>query len=317
VKKSTSQADRGCHWQILFNDGQSTARRHNWVECHRDEILNPKYDYQAKWGDMESDDDNDAAMLMVAHRAKLTRRSDTSARAARSRSPSNRGNASGASSSMAGGLRAPPAVPRSFDHANPRTIIEKANYETLATNAKRPVPLVLPKPADTFKPTLIWQHGNVEYYLGSILDIVEDSCRGAANYTCIIDCMGNVFRRPWEVNALNTTAVLECAWNHAPKRLDYLVDVLTWVNANVLKADGKQRVYVCCRKGERRSAAVVAVLLMVLHEFSINAASAQITDRRPAAALTCDIDHGYEATYGLVREIVPQVLARIDRRTYH
>jgi hypothetical protein len=317
VKRSTSQADRGCHWQILFNNGQSTASRHNWVENNRDEILpppaqiSPGYDRHADWADAESDDDNDKA-LQASGRAKLTRRSDASARAARSRSPSNRGTSTGASSSMVGGLRAPPAVPRSFDHANRRTIIKDANNLTFAKNAKRQVPLVFPRRADTYTPTLIWQHGNVEYYLGSILDIAQDSCTGAANYTCIIDCMGDVFRRPWDPDALNTTAVLECAWNHAPKRVEYLVGVLTWVKSHILQAGGKQKIYVCCRKGERRSAAVVAVMLMVLHDFSINAASSQITDRRPAAALTCQIDSGYEASYGLVRDIVPQVLEAME-----
>ena len=57
-------------------------------------------------------------------------------------------------------------------------------------------------------------------------------------------------------------------------------------------------------KGERRSAAVLMVLLCEVNAFSRNAAKFQIEDKRPGARITMAPEHGFPASWDQVNEIL-------------
>jgi hypothetical protein len=200
--------------------------------------------------------------------------------------------------------------------ADLRQKIQVANAVAFADNESRHTKFSWPPSAQTHPPASVWHCGKVEYVLGSILDIIQDDCEAVPDWDLIVDCMGGIHRRPWDEDKFRGTAVLECPWNHVPRREANLIRLVTWIRDNLLENDDIRvvRIYVMCRKGERRSAAVMAVILMALHDFSLNAVDALIRDRHPKAMLTTEPEGDHEASYPVVRTIAPIVIAAITDR---
>lgn len=302
MRKSRTQVDRGCHWQILYNGGRSQIPRHDWVEQHRDYILNvvPANTERIRWADAEDTDDEDQPPSTGRGSAKGSGKAVTLV--ARSRTPTQRG-----SSSMPGGARAPPAgLPRppSPPADLQRLSFVRANATSFAANALRTVAI---PPAATAPPSKIYKLGRQELWLGSVLDLCCDGCEPVKQYSVVVDCMGGVHHRPWEREAFANTALIECAWNHERGREHHLVTMLNWLIANIMHDHERHKIIVICKKGERRSAAVIAMMLICLYDFTLNAAAAQICDRRPSAKLTTARDGNYEATYTQVEQVMQAV----------
>ena len=59
-----------------------------------------------------------------------------------------------------------------------------------------------------------------------------------------------------------------------------------------------------CKKGERRSAAVLMVVLCEVYAFTRSAAKYQIEDRRPRAKVTMVPDGGFPASWEQVNDIL-------------
>ena len=59
-----------------------------------------------------------------------------------------------------------------------------------------------------------------------------------------------------------------------------------------------------CKKGERRSAAVLMVVLCEVYAFSRTAAKYQIEDRRPRAKITMEPESGFQPSWDQVNEIL-------------
>jgi hypothetical protein len=190
-----------------------------------------------------------------------------------------------------------------------RMSFERASAVAFRANAARKVAVDMPSRASTARPDRIYRADRVELWLGSILDLTQDDCQAVSTYSVVVDCMGDIHHRPWAKEAFRNTALVECPWNHTEGRHGHMVSLLNWVIANVLQTNETHRIIVICRKGERRSAAVLAVMLILLYDFSVNAAAGQISDRRPTAKLTTERDHGYEATITQVQSIVSKVSA--------
>ena len=72
---------------------------------------------------------------------------------------------------------------------------------------------------------------------------------------------------------------MEVPWNYREGRLRYFIDFLDRLYVLSRKAGGV-KTFCFCKRGERRSAAVLAVTLMCYFGFTANAAKAQIEDRR-------------------------------------
>jgi hypothetical protein len=270
------------------------------VQDRRDDIL---YGHKKRWADMDSDDDNNPVLRNASAkskpRAKLTRREDSTgassshpppvAANAKSKPRPEAGRAAGRSRSRAGQGR---AASRSRSPVAPRrqTALERANFCAFRANDMRTVPVFMPGRASTARPDRIFRADKVEFWLGSILDLAQDSCLAVPTYSLVVDCMGSQHNRPWAKDNFVHTALLESPWNDQERRHGHLVAVLNWIIANVLtEGGGAQRVIVICRKGEGRSAAVLAIMLILLYDFTLNAAAAQISDRRPAAKLTTEL----------------------------
>jgi hypothetical protein len=328
VKKTASQNDRGCHWQILFGGRESPQVQHDWVHERKDDLL-PTYDSKIRWADAESGDDNDLPFLRTSAkskpRAKLTRREETTgatsscpppvAANAKSKPRSEAGRAAGRSRSPAGRGMADSRSRSAPRNRSPpgrqmtRMSFERANLVAFRANELRKIPVEMPSRASTRRPDRIFTANKVEFWMGSIRDVAQDACHAVPTYSLVVDCMGNVPYRPWAKDLFAHTALVECPWNDAERRVGHLVAILNWIVANVLTTSDTHRIIVMCRRGERQSAAVLAVMLILLYDFSLNAAAAQISDRRPTAKLTTERDHGYDPTMAQVQAILSKVKA--------
>jgi hypothetical protein len=271
---------------------------HLWVHQHRDEIIAGRHRSKGlwiSWADAESDDDNDKA-LRSNPRAKLTRAQDC-----RSRSPSNR---TGASSSMPGGQPAPPSV------VNPQ--IRFANSVAFHANSEKTAQMNMPDRQSLKLPSEIFRCSGVEVWLGALLHYTVDASRAVARHSLVVDCCGGRHFRPWTRAAFANTALLECPWDGGEDdtQVAHLATVLNWIIANVLKTTNAphapQSIVVLDRMGDSRSAAFVAVMLITLFDFTLSAASAQITDRRPTAKL-----EGPAALYNEVEAVLERVIAAL------
>ena len=69
-------------------------------------------------------------------------------------------------------------------------------------------------------------------------------------------------------------------WNHRQGRFGYFVDLLDHLDVLKRAPGGGLKMFGFCKRGERRSAAVLGVVLMCYFGFTANAAKAQMEDRR-------------------------------------
>ena len=84
------------------------------------------------------------------------------------------------------------------------------------------------------------------------------------------------------------------------KMLQSFRDMLRYSNRVVRK------VYVFCKKGERRSAAVLMVILCEVYHFSRQAAKFQIEEMRPRAKITMAYEGTFPPTWVEVNEYLDQ-----------
>ena len=130
---------------------------------------------------------------------------------------------------------------------------------------------------------------NVELWLGGLGHLLEEDSVNVRLYDVIIDCLGDDVKR--EINAeMLATHVwpLLVSWNHVPSRLGQL-RAATNVLREVMGNHAPRRplkVFFFCKKGERRSAAVLAVILCCLFGFSPPSAKKHIEVLRTGATLT-------------------------------
>jgi hypothetical protein len=313
---------RGSHYRILFEFYDAPSAEHKWVEDHREEIAaysrevrdpgtrgswNPK----ASWADAESDDDNDRALRALpftgAH-AKKRLRSSANQDGGEDVSASS-SDPAGAGANVVG--RGDTAASSGVQRAPANRAIYEANRQAFNANDARGSAVSMPRDEDVQPPTCIIVRrrvSDVTVWLGSVKHLCDDGCALVANHSVVIDCMGDHDRRPWVKTAFNGTALLELPWNHKGGRIGHCLRVLKWLRDQNLMLSGRpESIYVCCRKGERRSAAVTALVLIFEFGFTLNAANTQIMDLRPGAGLTKMPDHGYPASYPEVEGLLDTI----------
>ena len=104
----------------------------------------------------------------------------------------------------------------------------------------------------------------------------------------MIDCLGEEPKRGLNADAIRQGQVLmaSCPWNFASQRFYNVNNMLHDFKGMLDRSDHNKmrRVLFFCKKGERRSAAVLMVVLCQIYAFSRNAAKKQIEDMRPRAA---------------------------------
>ena len=102
--------------------------------------------------------------------------------------------------------------------------------------------------------------------------------------------------------------MMSCPWNWAAHRKEN-VDTLVNSFRSMLRFSTRptKRVFVFCKKGERRSAAVLMVILCVIFHFSRNAAKKQIEDRRPKAKITTEPEGKFPPSWNEVNEVLDEI----------
>ena len=125
----------------------------------------------------------------------------------------------------------------------------------------------------------------------------------------VVDCMGDEPRRELSGDVFKASQVLisSCPWNYAQHRREN-VDTLLHSFRSMLRFSNRalKKFFVFCKKGERRSAAVLMVILCEVYNFSRHAAKSQIEDRRSRAKLTTDYEHGFPPTWVEVNQLLDQ-----------
>ena len=156
------------------------------------------------------------------------------------------------------------------------------------------------------EPSCIITQGNIEVWLGSVAHLLSDDGANMPNFDVVIDCMGDSPRRDLPKRFTQHVTFLEVPWNYGPGRHDACAKMLRVVSDR-LETEVYTRVLVFCKKGERRSAAVLAVLLSVLFDMEVDAACEQITARRPCARVTTEPEGWYPAALPEVRRVVEEL----------
>ena len=126
----------------------------------------------------------------------------------------------------------------------------------------------------------------------------------------VIDCMGEEPKRELKGDALSHCQVLmtSCPWNFVSKRFHNVHNMLCDFSGMLEHAGHEmRRVYFFYKKGERRSAAVLMVVLCEVYAFSRSAAKYQIEDMRPRASITMFPERAYPASWVDVNEILDAI----------
>jgi protein-tyrosine phosphatase len=119
--------------------------------------------------------------------------------------------------------------------------------------------------------------------------------------------MGKEPRRELSGDSFKAAKVLleSCPWNFESKRFENVAkllhsfgSMLTW------SSDGARKVLFFCKKGERRSAAVLMVILCEIFGFTRNAAKSQIEDRRSVAQITMVSEGTFPPSWPEVNQIL-------------
>ena len=121
--------------------------------------------------------------------------------------------------------------------------------------------------------------------------------------------MGDEPRRELSGDVFKASQVLisSCPWNYAQHRRENVDTLLhsfrsmLWFSNRALK-----KVFVFCKKGERRSAAVLMVILCEVYHFSRQAAKFQIEEMRPRAKITTAYEGTFPPTWVEVNEYLDQ-----------
>ena len=127
----------------------------------------------------------------------------------------------------------------------------------------------------------------------------------------IIDCLGEEPKRGLNGDAIRQGQVLmaSCPWNFGSQRFynvnNMLLDFKGMLDHS--KHNKMRRVLFFCKKGERRSAAVLMVVLCQIYAFSRKAAKYQIEEMRPPAAITMVPDGKFPASWIEVNEILDAI----------
>ena len=121
--------------------------------------------------------------------------------------------------------------------------------------------------------------------------------------------MGDEPRRELSVDVFKSSEVLmmSCPWNYAAHRKEN-VDTLVNSFRSMIRFSTRptKRVFVFCKKGERRSAAVLMVILCEVYHFSRHAAKFQIEEMRPRAKITTAYEGTFPPTWVEVNEYLDQ-----------
>ena len=127
----------------------------------------------------------------------------------------------------------------------------------------------------------------------------------------IIDCLGDEPKRGLNADAIRQGQVLmaSCPWNFASQRFYNVNNMLHDFKGMLDRSDHNKmrRVLFFCKKGERRSAAVLMVVLCQIFHFSRKAAKYQIEEMRPPAAITMVPDGKFPASWIEVNEILDAI----------
>ena len=125
----------------------------------------------------------------------------------------------------------------------------------------------------------------------------------------LIDCMGDEPRRELNGHMMQGSHVLvvSCPWNYGARRVENINKTLQSVQ-DMLRYSNRQvrKVFVFCKKGERRSAAVLMVIMCEIFNFTRNAAKSQIEDTRHVAKLTTSYENGFRPTWVEVNELLDE-----------
>ena len=122
--------------------------------------------------------------------------------------------------------------------------------------------------------------------------------------------MGDEPRRELNGHMMQGSQVLvvSCPWNYGARRVENINKTLQSVQ-DMLRYSNRQvrKVFVFCKKGERRSAAVLMAILCVIFHFSRNAAKKQIEDRRPKAKITTEPEGKFPPSWNEVNEVLDEI----------
>ena len=280
---------------------QATRLEHSWVAENRDALLSlpPPDDLPAQsrqrsrslgrprskaiakagailrgasWAEAQSDDETDRQLQQAygrRHRAKAP-----GATRPRGATPRGEGDAQASGSASASAGAATP-------HGNVRSEVADAreylNAQSFARDAQRTSPLQ--DIARCQPPSLIWRSGDFELWLGGVHHVLDRNGANVRHYTILVDCLGDVHQRAFDPAWFANTSWVEVPWNYREGRMRYFIEFLDHLDVLRRQPSGV-RMFCFCKRGERRSAAVLAVTLMCYFGFTANAAKAQIEDRR-------------------------------------
>ena len=126
------------------------------------------------------------------------------------------------------------------------------------------------------------------------------------DFDVLVDCMGNTPRRGLAKTFAEHLTIVEAPWNFTQGRFAACIKMLSAVSEQ-LRTEAYTKVLVFCKRGERRSAAVMAVLLSVLCDMEVGAACEHIASRRLGARVTTMTEGGYPPALPEVRQLVTRV----------
>jgi hypothetical protein len=96
-----------------------------------------------------------------------------------------------------------------------------------------------------------------------------------------------------------------CPWNFQSKRFENVTKMLNSFGSMLTwSSDRVKKVLFFCKKGERRSAAVLMVILCEIFGFTRNAAKSQIEDSRSVAKITMVSEGTFPPSWPEVNQIL-------------
>jgi hypothetical protein len=126
----------------------------------------------------------------------------------------------------------------------------------------------------------------------------------------VVDCLGKEPKRELSGDVFKASQVLlvSCPWNFAQERHANVTTMLNAFRGMLRWCDRRHRkVFFFCKKGERRSAAVLMVVLCEVFGFSRRGAKCQIEDMRSVAKITTESERGYEPSWNEVNRLLDEL----------
>ena len=133
------------------------------------------------------------------------------------------------------------------------------NAQSFARDAERRSPLQ--DIARCQPPSLIWRSGDFELWLGGFHHVLDRNGANVRHYMILVDCLGDMHQGAFDPAWVANMSRMAVPWNYREGRVRYFIELLDHLDV-LRRQPGGVRMFCFSKRGERRSAAVVAVTLM-------------------------------------------------------